>query len=193
MPHDTYVTWQQTILMLCWQALTETGAIFYNHKPRLIGEQTWLPLALNPGLPLRQIITWARAGGMDCKPTGYVSTYEWLMLFAKPSWRLINSGASTIGDVWYIPQQAQADHPAPFPLSLPRQALCTAQPGRTLDPFMGIGTTGLACVALGLPFVGIEIDRRYFDIACRRIEAAYAQPDLFIAHPTTPPTQAALW
>jgi len=48
-----------------------------------------------------------------------------------------------------------------------------------LDPFMGSGSTAVACVNLGRKFVGIELDRGYFDIACRRIEQAYAQPRLF--------------
>tara|TARA_R110000822_G_scaffold62916_10_gene154875 strand:+ start:1819 stop:2508 length:690 start_codon:yes stop_codon:yes gene_type:complete len=52
-----------------------------------------------------------------------------------------------------------------------------------LDPFMGSGTTGVACVKLGRKFIGIEIEPKYFDIACRRIEAAYRQPDLFIEPP----------
>lgn len=52
-----------------------------------------------------------------------------------------------------------------------------------LDPFMGSGTTGVACAKLGRKFIGIELEPAYFDIACRRIEAAYKQPDLFIRHP----------
>lgn len=48
-----------------------------------------------------------------------------------------------------------------------------------LDPFMGSGTTGVACVNLGRKFIGIEIEPKYFDIACRRIEEAYKQPRLF--------------
>ena len=49
-----------------------------------------------------------------------------------------------------------------------------------LDPFMGSGTTGVACARLGRRFIGIEIEPRYFDIACRRIEEAQRQPDLFV-------------
>ena len=49
-----------------------------------------------------------------------------------------------------------------------------------LDPFMGSGTTGVACVKLGRKFIGIEIDETYFEIACRRIRDAYRQPDMFI-------------
>ncbi|MCK9569968.1 site-specific DNA-methyltransferase [Candidatus Pacearchaeota archaeon] len=48
-----------------------------------------------------------------------------------------------------------------------------------LDPFMGSGTTGVACANLGRRFIGIEIEERYFDIACKRIKDAYAQPRLF--------------
>jgi DNA modification methylase len=48
-----------------------------------------------------------------------------------------------------------------------------------LDPFMGSGTTGVACANLGRKFIGIEIEPKYFDIACERIEAAYAQMRLF--------------
>ena len=48
-----------------------------------------------------------------------------------------------------------------------------------LDPFMGSGTTGVACANLSRKFIGIEIEPKYFDIACERIEAAYAQGRLF--------------
>ena len=60
-----------------------------------------------------------------------------------------------------------------------------------LDPFMGSGTTGVACANLGRRFIGIEIEPRYFDIACRRIEEAYRQPRLF-AEPAPKPQQLSL-
>ena len=47
-----------------------------------------------------------------------------------------------------------------------------------LDPFMGSGTTGVACMNLGRKFIGIEIEPKYFDIACRRIEDAQRQQRL---------------
>lgn len=52
-----------------------------------------------------------------------------------------------------------------------------------LDPFMGSGTTGVAAVKLGRKFIGIEIEERYFDIACKRIQAALDAPDMFIEAP----------
>jgi hypothetical protein len=59
-----------------------------------------------------------------------------------------------------------------------------ADEGETVcDPFMGGGTTGVAAVRNGLPFVGIEIHKPFFDIARRRITQALAEPDLFIEAP----------
>jgi site-specific DNA-methyltransferase (adenine-specific)/modification methylase len=58
-----------------------------------------------------------------------------------------------------------------------------------LDPFMGSGTTGVACAKLGRRFIGIEIEERYFDIAVRRITEAQRQSDLFIAPPADPQDQ----
>jgi len=72
------------------------------------------------------------------------------------------------------------DHPTQKPLRVIEWAISLAPNHATVcDPFMGSGTTGVACARMGLRFVGIERERKYFDIACRRIEQAYAQPRLF--------------
>lgn len=55
-----------------------------------------------------------------------------------------------------------------------------------LDPYMGSGTTGVACVHLDRRFIGIERETKYFDIACKRIDAAYKQPRLFKDEPAKP-------
>ena len=72
-------------------------------------------------------------------------------------------------------------HPTQKPLKVMThivEALC--KPGRTvLDPFMGSGTTGVACINLGRNFIGIEREPQYFNIACRRIEDAQRQQRLF--------------
>jgi DNA modification methylase len=68
-------------------------------------------------------------------------------------------------------------HPCPKPLKFTQWAVNKASlEGETvLDPFMGIGTTGVACVYLQRKFVGIEIEETYFDVACKRIELAVKQ------------------
>lgn len=70
-------------------------------------------------------------------------------------------------------------HPTEKPLRLIEWCLSLLKPGAVLDPYMGSGTTGVACANLGRKFIGVEIDPRYFDIACERIAAAYAQGRLF--------------
>ena len=63
MPWTEYVAWQKSVVSMLWAALKEDGAIFYNHKPRVIGARLWLPLELMPDeVILRQIIIWARPG-----------------------------------------------------------------------------------------------------------------------------------
>ena len=51
--------------------------------------------------------------------------------------------------------------------------------GTVLDPLMGSGTTGVACMNLGHKFIGIEIEPKYFDLACRRIEDVQRQKRMF--------------
>jgi site-specific DNA-methyltransferase (adenine-specific) len=79
------------------------------------------------------------------------------------------------------------------PTDLVVSMLQTRNDWRTvLDPFMGSGTTGVACQRLGRRFIGIELDEGYFDIACRRIEEAMRQPDLFVETPP-PPVQTSIF
>jgi site-specific DNA-methyltransferase (adenine-specific) len=76
-------------------------------------------------------------------------------------------------------------HPTEKPVSLMRELISLfSNFGETiLDPFMGSGTTGVAAVKLGRKFIGIEIEPKYFDIACRRISDALKQPDMFQERP----------
>jgi 16S rRNA G966 N2-methylase RsmD len=72
------------------------------------------------------------------------------------------------------------EHPTQKPLQLMTWCLSLVPDAATVcDPFMGSGTTGVACANMGKHFTGIERERKYFDIAVRRIEQAYAQPRLF--------------
>ena len=65
-------------------------------------------------------------------------------------------------------------------------------PHTILDPFMGSGTTGVAAAQMGRKFIGIEREPKYFDIACERIERAYAQGTLFNPAEQAKPEQVAL-
>lgn len=74
------------------------------------------------------------------------------------------------------------EHPTQKPVPLMRWCIEQAKVptgGTILDPYMGSGSTGVAAVQMRHPFIGIEMEQRYFDIACRRIEEAQRQGDLF--------------
>ena len=84
-------------------------------------------------------------------------------------------------DVWSFPAANERHgHPTQKPVNLMDYMvrLSVRHGGVCIDPFMGSGTTGVACTNLGRGFVGIERDKRYFDIACKRIEDAYRQSPL---------------
>lgn len=78
------------------------------------------------------------------------------------------------------------EHPTQKPVEVMRWCLERLPKGcnTILDPYMGSGTTGVACVSTGRHFIGIEREPIHFATACRRIEQAYKQPDFFVAPPT---------
>ena len=80
-------------------------------------------------------------------------------------------------------------HPTQKPIDLMQWCLLRLKGGQhVLDPFMGSGTTGVACVRLGRSFTGIEIEPKYFDIACRRISDELSTPTMF-SPPQAPAVQ----
>jgi len=125
--------------------------------------------------------------GANSGPWGFVCSQP-LFYYGKDPYlanalgRLPNAFASTEA------ADRTIEHPCPKPINQTKWMVWRASlPGElVLDPFMGSGTTGVAAVKLGRRFIGIEIEPKYFDIACRRIEEAAKQPDLFIEPPAKP-------
>ncbi len=82
-------------------------------------------------------------------------------------------------NLWTIPREPSGPHPTPKPVELfKRCILNSSDPGDVvLDPFLGGGTTAVACILTGRHFVGCEVEPKYFDLSCERIEAAYREID----------------
>jgi site-specific DNA-methyltransferase (adenine-specific) len=172
MPQDEYDAWQRECLRLMWSKIRL--GIFYNHRPRVEHGVLRKPLSDDyGGVPLRQIISWVRPTGIDVNLRHFCTRTEWVMLFAKPEFKLVDHSASGMGDAWQLdPPTERHDHPAPFPVSLPERAIRATGAASVLDPFMGSGTTGVAAVKCGAEFIGIELEPRHFETACKRIAAA---------------------
>jgi modification methylase len=180
MEYGEYSMWQNRVLEEMWRIVT--GAVFYNHKPRVVKGELRLPF-FAADLPLRQIVIWNRGSGFNCMSGAFMPMHEWILIHAKPGWLLRDKSASAMGDVWSIPPNPDPDHPASFPLALPKRAIEATTDVSVLDPFMGSGTTGVAAIQLGRKFIGIEREPKYFEIACKRIEQAVAQGQLFAPEP----------
>jgi site-specific DNA-methyltransferase (adenine-specific) len=166
MPWSEYIPWQQQILAECWRCLPENGAIFYNHKERVLDGVLLDPMVFVPDCCyLRQRIIWARAGGINFSPSFFCPTHEVILVLAKSGFRLKSKGASGAGTVWYIPQETSTWHPAPFPMELAMRALETTMPTLICDPFSGSGTVAKAAKRLGIDFLGCDRNAAYVERA----------------------------
>lgn len=108
------------------------------------------------------------------------------------AWTNIDQNARQVNCSIGATNAERVGHPTQKPLAVMKFTLREIGPADTiLDPFMGSGTTGVAAVQLGRRFIGIEIEPKFFDMACRRIQAALDSPDMFVEAPK-PAKQEAL-
>lgn len=98
------------------------------------------------------------------------------------AWTNMNRNARQFSQSIAATNSERVGHPTQKPLALMKWCIEQAgNPQTILDPFMGSGTTGVAAVQMGRRFIGIEREPSYFDIACRRIEDAQKQVDMFVS------------
>lgn len=167
-PHDEYAEWQRECLTEMLRVIKDDGAIFYNHKWRVQGGLLQDRHDIVSGLPVRQIIIWRRAGGINFNAGYFLPTYEVIYLIAKPNFRLVPK-ANAHGDVWEFTQEMRNPHPAAFPVALIERCITSTSAEVILDPFMGSGTTAIAALKQGRNFIGIDISPDYCEMARRRI------------------------
>jgi DNA modification methylase len=135
------------------------------------------------GARLRQEIIWRRAGSTTLNARMFAPNDErilwWVVGNGRWHW---NQPASSWLSVWDIMQDSVPNgHPCPYPEEIPHRCVMgTTAPGDVVcDPFIGSGTTGIACIRTGRRFIGIEKEPKYFDIAVKRIEAELSRAPLF--------------
>lgn len=166
---DSSENWELLILPRISKALaiaTKCAAVFCSHR-----HYFKMPTPL-------WVICWLKRGSVRHMRGGNFA--EWEPVF-------IYGAANFPSDVIDLPDitshvDGATGHPCPKPLKLMDQLISGFGEKRTtsvFDPFMGSGTTGVAAVTQGRRFIGVEIDPKYFDVACERLEAAQAQGRLF--------------
>jgi len=151
-----------------------------NIVPRFVEAMTLADrAAVTPGIrcsrfypqPSAECVIWYPSGA-NRGPWGFI-THQPIFYYGKCPYLAKCEGSRPTG--FQSTEAAEKNgHPCPKPVG--QMVWIVSRASRVgevvLDPFMGSGTTGVACVELGRKFIGIELDEKYFDIACRRIEQA---------------------
>ena len=170
-PEPEYQSWIREVVNACASACR--GLVWVNHKVRYRDGEAIHPVRFID-LPIYAEVVWDRRGSMALNCRRFAPSHEGLWAFGKPHYW--NDSQNTMMSVWQISHDLDDnDHPCAFPPVIAERPIVSSCPpsGTVLDPFMGSGTTGVACARLGRKFIGIELEPKYFDIACRRIAKAY--------------------
>lgn len=175
-PEVEYQGWVRSVVAACMAK--SLGLVWVNHKTRYRDKEAIHPVRFLD-FPIYSEIIWDRGGSLTLNAKKFAPSHEFFFGFGQPHYW--DDRLNTEMSVWRISKTGVDGHVCAYPIPLISpliQASCPAE-GTVLDPFMGSGSTGVAAHQLGRKFIGIEIEPKYFDIACQRIENAQRQERLF--------------
>ena len=193
--HSEYIKWLVNIFNKCYDLLVDGGRLCINigdGKNGRIPTHSDLIQNLTKKYLLNSVILWDKkqvgnrtAWGSFKLPSSpsYPTPFEYILIFSKNTYKLQHKGETDLNKeefikwayaLWEFVPETKAKkigHPAPFPEELPKRLIKmnTYIGDIVLDPFMGSGTTGIACKKFNREFIGIELDKIYFEIAKERI------------------------
>lgn len=174
MNENEYQSWQIAVLRQCFRVLKNTGSMFYNHKNRIkngkqITPYEWL---LKSDFVIKQEIVWQNGSQNFDNIRFYPTTERVYWLAKKRQTRMFNKIKHNdfFSQAKWTPLKVKQTHTRAFPLQMVKDILsCFENANIILDPFMGIGTTAVACVQLGRHYIGFEIDSGCCEIARKRL------------------------
>lgn len=179
LPEQEYIDWQHDLFREWMRLIKPTGAIFYNHKPRIIegiydDRKNLIPFKI------RQEIVWDRCGMVNFSGSFYANNTERIYIICKDNWKPVRKYLGW-GEVWRFSPEQNTKHPAPFPLKLINRIIISATNKGDLvyDPMLGSGTVAIACIKENRQWIGSEISAEYCKIANKRIKAEQQKIDLF--------------
>jgi site-specific DNA-methyltransferase (adenine-specific) len=137
----------------------------------------WEQALKDAGAKVKTTIVWDKGNWTAGDLFGDYGNQVELILYAHVGRCRLREGRPS--NLWAIPRDPPGPHPTPKPVELFRRCIAnSSDPGDlVLDPFLGSGTTAVACILTGRRFIGIELEERYFDLSCLRIERTYRDID----------------
>ena len=192
--YSDYLKWMQSVFAECYRILKPDGRMCVNIGDGKNGSipthSDFIQICKEIGFLCLTTIIWNKnttsnraAWGSFMSPScpSFPRCYEFVLIFSK-SKKLIHKGETTItkenfikwaNGMWTItPETKDMGHPAAYPIELPIRCIemLTYKSDVILDPFMGSGTTAVACIKEQRHYIGFEIDKEYYDIALKRIK-----------------------
>tara|TARA_B110000008_G_scaffold185873_1_gene184712 strand:+ start:290 stop:1036 length:747 start_codon:yes stop_codon:yes gene_type:complete len=182
---DDYYNFHKEVIC---EMLRLSKVIFYNIQIVTGSKEALFKLIGNFSTSIKDIIVWDKGHGQPAMHTGVLNKATELIIMFESNAKAgrcfseYNFNRGELSDIWRIPRERSSikGHAAVFPLKLAEQAVSSFSKENSviLDPFMGSGTTGVACKNLNRNFIGIELDDKYFYIAKQRINNTQLQEEL---------------
>lgn len=162
-------------LKLCWQKLKNDSHIYI--MTNLLNLFELKSIAEEIGFQLHNLLIWEKNNSVLNR--WYMKNCEYTLFMRKGEAKVINDLGSKTVEMY--PNPTDKRHPTEKPVALMERYIGNSSNAKdiVLDPFMGSGTTGVASINLGRRFIGMELDKQYFDIACERIKNETKQMTLF--------------
>lgn len=176
-----YLTVVGPALQAVWRRLHSPGNLFVFASTREV-----VNVANTIPQPLQRLLWMYKPADCTYPLGGWLLKSEAILWYAKGDRLYLREKRPYQHDVYIhtrVGKEGVEGHPTVKPLMVVKDLVERSGGMTVCDPFMGSNTTGVACVQLGRIFTGIEIERRYFDLACQRLHDAIAQPDLFVPPP----------
>ncbi|WP_313326273.1 site-specific DNA-methyltransferase [Sphingobium yanoikuyae] len=162
-------------LPLAFSVLAENAQAYFMTNGRNL--KAMQQAAEDAGFRLHTILVWDKRAALPNKYYQNVTEFG-LFMFKGKARTISDPGSKNLISIF---QRDESPHPTEKPVELMKFWICnSSKAGQVvLDPFMGSGTTGVAALQANRDFIGVEMEERWFDIACRRIENAQRQGDFF--------------
>ena len=178
MNEKEYQDWQAKVLNECFRVLKKEGSMIYNHKNRIkegiqITPYEWI---LRTNFIVKQEIVWVNRSQNFDKIRFYPFTERLYWLAKDPKTQLVNVLNKYDVFDWneWKPVGTKLKHTRAFPLKLVKDMLAVFPKAKlVLDPFMGSGTTAIACRQMKREFIGFENKKEFIDICNKRLNQAY--------------------